>query len=459
MITKNTTNFKFLIGFFLWTTLVGNANGQTFTSIFHEYDNFPNINEIAHGDFNGDGSLDFIITSGTNLGLSVKVGLGDGISSPVFQDLETELYLFSIEVVDFDQDGDLDFVGSAPNEDVSFLYKNDGLANFTREELPISDDYDAIRFVDLDNDGQIEMLVTFPERLVLYNLNQGVATFNQTLYEEGFFDTIYAITTVDFDQDGDLDVVANTSFEGVVLFTQTDALTFTQQLLFEDSSVDYELIAADFNQDGTFDFLRHDEFEQRTSVILSSAASGYNETILPNQFFSNGFSTAADFDMDGETEIIYADGMSIFNEISFFKYNTTTNEFDQSLLDAESSGIEDGGTVDLDGDGDLDLYVWGGRSFDRGIIFFLNDVNTSIHELANVKINVYPNPATSIINLEIDGELNYKVRILDLQGRTIKNTRNNARINIQSIPFGIYILEITDIESGQRVMERIVIED
>jgi len=457
MVAKNITGVKFLLGFFLWIALLSNANGQTFASVFHAYNNFPNIDEIVHGDFNGDGSLDFIISSATNLDLSVKVGLGDGISSPVFQDLETELYLFSIEVVDFDQDGDLDFVGSAPFEDVSFLYRNDGLANFTREELPFSD-YDAVHFVDLDEDGQIEMLISFQERLDLYTLNQGVATFNQTLYEEGFFDTIYGITTLDFDQDGDLDIVANTSFEGVVLFTQTDTLNFTEQVLFEDSSTDSQLIAADFNQDGSFDFVRHNPLDLRTSVILSSAASGYNETILPNQFFGNRFSTAADFDLNGETEIIHADG-AFLSEVSFFKYNSTTNEFDQSLIDAEFGFIVDGGTVDLDGDGDLDFYVWGGGSFERGIVFYLSDAVTSVYELANVTINVYPNPTTEIIHLDIDGDLDYNVRLLDLQGRTIKNTRNNPRINVHAIPFGIYILEITDLDSGQIVKERILIED
>lgn len=52
---------------------------------------------------------------------------------------------------------------------------------------------------------------------------------------------------------------------------------------------------------------------------------------FPTQFFENGFSTAADFDIDGEIEII--------------------------------------------------------------------------HALANVTINIYPNPATSIINLDIEEEL------------------------------------------------------
>ena len=459
MTTKKFRKFKFLLGLFLWTTLLGNANGQSFTSVFHAYNGFPGIDEIVHGDFNGDGSLDFVITSGNNtVGLSVKVGLGDGISSPVFQDLETELYLINMEVVDFDQDGDLDFVGAAPFEMVSFLYKNDGSANFTREELPFSN-YNAVHFADLDNDGQIEMLITFSERLELYTLNQGVTTLNQIIYEEGFFNPIYSLTTVDFDQDGDLDVVANSTLEGVVLFTQTDALSFAQQLLFEDSSTDSELIAADFNQDGIFDFMRHDEFESRTSVILSSADSVYDETILPNLFATNMFSTATDVDLDGETEIIVVDGSSFVDEILFYNYNATTNQFDQSSINSEFTIIVDGGTVDLDGDGDLDLYLWGANSFSVGTIFLINDAITSIHKLADVTINVYPNPATSIINLDIAGELNYKVSILDLQGRTIKNTRNNAQIDVQDIPFGIYILEITDLDSGQSVLERIVIEN
>ena len=80
----------------------------------------------------------------------------------------------------------------------------------------------------------------------------------------------------------------------------------------------------------------------------------------------------------------------------------------------------------------------------------------STHELTNSTINIYPNPAIDIINIDVPGNLNYDANIYDLNGRVIISTTNKSVIEIQTLPLGIYLIEIKDLGSGQKVIDKII---
>ena len=71
---------------------------------------------------------------------------------------------------------------------------------------------------------------------------------------------------------------------------------------------------------------------------------------------------------------------------------------------------------------------------------------------------IYPNPAIDIININISGDLKYEVTIFDLQGRIMISKKNPSVIDIQALPQGIYLLELKDLDSGQKVIEKIIKE-
>jgi len=84
------------------------------------------------------------------------------------------------------------------------------------------------------------------------------------------------------------------------------------------------------------------------------------------------------------------------------------------------------------------------------------DLTTSIHEIANAKINIYPNPATTSVNLQIDRQLHYKASLFDMTGKLMLSSENPSAIQIASFPMGTYLLEIQDLNSGHRIFEMIV---
>ena len=86
------------------------------------------------------------------------------------------------------------------------------------------------------------------------------------------------------------------------------------------------------------------------------------------------------------------------------------------------------------------------------------DLTTSTHEIANSIIHIFPNPASTFINILVEGQLDFTATIYDLNGRQFHSVSNSDQVNVDLLPSGIYLLEIRDVHSGKRVVEKIVVE-
>ena len=86
------------------------------------------------------------------------------------------------------------------------------------------------------------------------------------------------------------------------------------------------------------------------------------------------------------------------------------------------------------------------------------DIVSSIHTFTNSIIDIYPNPTINVVNIEVTGLLNFQVTLNDLDGRQIRRVMNAESLEVDFLPSGIYILEIKDLLSGQKAIEKLVIE-
>jgi len=108
---------------------------------------------------------------------------------------------------------------------------------------------------------------------------------------------------------------------------------------------------------------------------------------------------------------------------------------------------------------DGEVYIINGTSFSQYVteIYKYNlDWDLSILELTNSTIHIYPNPAIDIINIDVLGNLKYDANLYDLNGRLISSTTNKSVIEIQALALGIYLIEIKDLDSGQKVIKKII---
>ena len=181
----------------------------------------------AFGDLDGDGEVDMILGN-WRANLALYWGRnGEFKSDSTFDVTLTRGTNGAPALVDIDADGDLDlFVGEASGE-LNF-YRNRGSA--TRPEFVLeSESYDGIdvgrrsvpRFVDLDRDGDQDLILGSESNGIQVYRNDGTATEPKfTLVGQLPVDVPpYAVPAfVDIDADGDLDLFVGGNGGGVLYF-------------------------------------------------------------------------------------------------------------------------------------------------------------------------------------------------------------------------------------------------
>ena len=82
---------------------------------------------------------------------------------------------------------------------------------------------------------------------------------------------------------------------------------------------------------------------------------------------------------------------------------------------------------------------------------------TAVFELGNATINIYPNPAREFINIEVSEGLSYQIKLYKLDGSLMTTANNSPRLSLENITSGIYLIEVKDLNTGQRVVDRVLV--
>ena len=86
------------------------------------------------------------------------------------------------------------------------------------------------------------------------------------------------------------------------------------------------------------------------------------------------------------------------------------------------------------------------------------DLISATHELSSTIVNIFPNPAVDFINIEVDGPMSFKVSLYDLQGRHLKTVYNKNKLSTAEVTSGAYLIEVKDLKSKNRIVERIIVK-
>ena len=162
------------------------------------------------------------------------------------------------------------------------------------------------------------------------------------------------------------------------------------------------------------------------------------------------------FSYDGLGYVLSGDGddHGSMNTGEFWAYDPLTDTWDELPSHPEGSRWAPASFI-INGE----VYIINGTSFSQYVTqiykFDLNPV-LSTHELTNSSIRIYPNPAIDIINIDVPKNLNYEANLHDLNGRLISSMTNKSVIEIQNVPHGIYLVEITDLDTGQKIIDKII---
>ncbi len=86
------------------------------------------------------------------------------------------------------------------------------------------------------------------------------------------------------------------------------------------------------------------------------------------------------------------------------------------------------------------------------------DLLSSVHTIANTRINIYPNPTNDIIYVDLDGQFDYHIKLYHINGVLIKESTQSTSIDVQAISQGTYLIVVEDRNSDQRIVDMIMVK-
>jgi len=273
---------------------------------------YGNTTDVVLGDFNGDGSLDAIVSNGST-SATILFNNGDGTFS---NGGSLGSSARALGTGDFDGDGDLD-IFLANSSGGGTVFSNDGGGTFTDTGQSLAPDLikQDVAVGDVDGDGKLDLVVVGfqkvgPSLQVL--LNDGEGTFAAGSGVSFGGTTLYRVALADLDGDDDLDAIV-TSYYGA-------------QVLKNDGQGNFSLSGGAFG-----------------GADVSSVALG-------------------DLDGDGLVDVVVAghDGLQVFLNSGSGAFVVASETLTGSL-----GGTPDVVLGDLDGDGDLDIFLANGSGADR----------------------------------------------------------------------------------------------
>jgi len=326
---------------------------------------------VFAADLDGDGDLDLIAASSGDD--TVAWYENDGGAPPSMTEhliSTTAERAFDVFAADVDGDGDVDVLAASADDDTIAWYENDGGAPPSFFEHVVTDQARFARAVaaaDLDGDGDMDLLAASSgDGVVAWYENDGADPPAFTYWTiapnaPGARDVLAA----DMDGDGDLDVVAAASFGlDTITWFENDGQyppTFTDHIVSVDPVGLTAIAAADMDGDGDMDLLSSSGFDDTIAWYENDGAAipGFTRGVVTSNAAFARAVAAADLDDDGLMDVLSAS--SADDKIAWYRNDGgSPPAFVEFELSTSADGAAAVLAADIDGDGALDVLAASG---------------------------------------------------------------------------------------------------
>ena len=283
------------------------------TGLFTDGVELPTNNGLSFGDFNFDGFLDIAMATTTD----ARVLFNDGNAN--FEDSTRLGPLGSssaIVVEDFDNNGSLDIVVGRAFEFNVWL--NEGTGEFEEAEpvAVFSAAPESLVAGDFDGDGLVDVIHSAPNdsSFELRNIGNGQFVTNRFIGSD-----LDELQAADLDGDGDLDLIGS-GRDDQIFFNED--FFFNEVILPSQGSRIEPAILGDFDSDGDLDVFVNDVVLQNRNAFAADVNSDFAVDFSDFLVISANFGTTedaafADGDVDEDGDVDFADFLILADEFSF----------------------------------------------------------------------------------------------------------------------------------------------
>jgi len=261
--------------------------------------------DLAAGDFNGDGKLDLVTANFSANTISVLLGNGDG----TFQshvDYATGSGPWRVATGDFNGDGNLDLAVTNFNDGTVSIFLGNGDGTFRSQvTYPAGPGPWGVVVADFNGDGNLDLAIAnYWGNAISILLGNGDGTFQAAVgYAAGAAPQDVLIG--DFNGDGKLDVaVADFNGNAVSVLLGNGDGTFQSAMGFATGTKPNTLAAGDFNGDGYLDLAVSNSSDHTVSVLLGNGNGTFQTHVDYAVPLTPVKVIAGDFDGDGKLDLV-----------------------------------------------------------------------------------------------------------------------------------------------------------
>ncbi|MBD3233936.1 MAG: T9SS type A sorting domain-containing protein [candidate division Zixibacteria bacterium] len=308
--------------------------------------------------------------------------------------------------VDFDQDNDVDVLGSSTFDHQIIWWENDGTENFTQHF--ITEQFDSatdIHVIDLDRDGDMDVLGMAFFGDVAWWENDGNMNFTRNQITEEF-NRGYDLYALDVDNDEDIDFVGafyKSSPSGIDIswWENNGNEHFTMHEVDSDFNGAVGVHAIDMENDGDIDILGAALADNKISWWENDGQQNFTVHEVATNFKGARDAYAEDLDRDGDIDII-----ALAQDLGLIVWweNDGSQQFTGHLIDENLVGPWDVCAEDLDGDDDFDILVAdynGDETF-----YYENDGEENFVKLV-MKSNFDGAKSVYAFDIDTDGDMDF----------------------------------------------------
>ena len=432
--------------------------------IIDDGNNTAGITHMISADFSNNGEQDLVVSQGSSvdqLTLYHNAGNANFSKTTIDQAIDDPI---TIDCGDFNNDGWTDLIALTQSSGQIYYYSNDNGTLQNRTALGTVQSFGkAFAVADFDNDNDLDFVAIGQHSIDLYR-NDGSAAFTMenilTTSSSPNVLECFALQTADINGDGALDLITGETI-GLVTYINDGSGNFTAQTV---SETQHHTINAlniiDANTDTLPDILFHATSDIGIYLNQSNNSSVtfnfYDTLSTANANTISGFKTG-DFTLNAHEDCYFTTEGTAY-------YIEQTNILDfsaRAILHASNSlFIWESHTADITGDSTKEL-IWAAAG---GTIAYHEHQSASSRSsfVQHNAFVIYPTPCDG--TFYIDQPQNTAIRTIqlyDLTGKTIateKSTNGNTTmVHMKNPQTGIYLAQLT-LKTGSIVQRRIVVQ-